>query len=72
MIHSTTVTAWICKVTEIAKSALGVLGRLFHDRADLGSNLRQPRLQAVALDGPDEGCGILAVQRWRPPIVLQQ
>lgn len=50
----------------------GILGGLLHDRANLSGNLGQPDLQAVALDRPDEGRGVLAVQRGRPSVVLQQ
>ena len=56
---------------QVAESALGIIRRFLHDCADLCSDLRQPSLQAIPLDGPDEGCGVLAIQRWRPPVVLQ-
>ena len=40
----------------------GLLRGLLHDWPNLSGNLGQPDLQAVALDRPDEGCGVLAVQ----------
>lgn len=59
-------------VTQIwnAQGSLCILRSILHDWANLCGYLLQPRLQAITLHRLDECCGVLAVQRRWPAIVL--